>query len=129
MAVKVHAVKLNESAFEYAKKLITEGKAVLDQRDDWSEHQPSTQEENRFIEENGFAEYARWHLGVDEERPADTKARYKFPYGDFRNVHRCAVLTAEPRAGQSNHTPLDLPSPPFHAIFDPPIYSPPPPTP
>src|SRR5258708_36269056 len=108
MAVKVYAVKLNESAFEQAKKLITEGKAVLDQRDDWSEHQPTAQEENRFIEEHGFAAYARWHLGVDEEKPADTKARHKFPCGDFRNVHRCAGPTPESRAGQYRHTDIGL---------------------
>ena len=46
MATKVHTVRLNESAFEHAKKLISEGKAVLDERDDWSEHQPTTKEEN-----------------------------------------------------------------------------------
>ena len=118
MAVKVQAVKLNESAFEQAKKLITEGKAVLDQRDDWSEHQPSAQEENRFIEEHGFAEYARWHLGVDEEKSAATKARYKFPYGDFRNVHRCAVLTAESRAGQYKHTDIELACAHLHGMLD-----------
>src|SRR5258708_4522015 len=91
MAVKVHAVKLNESAFEYAKKLITEGKAVLDQRDDWSEHQPSAQEENRFIEEHGFAAYARWHLGVDEEKPAPPNRR-----GDFWGRRRRGGRTPSP---------------------------------
>ena len=118
MAVKVHAVKLNESAFEHAKKLIAEGKAVLDQRDDWSEHQPTAKDENRFIEEHGFAEYARWHLGVDAEKPLDTKARYKFPYGDFRNVHRCAVLTAESRAGQYKHTDIELACAHLHGMLD-----------
>ena len=40
---------------------------VLDQRDDWSEHQPSTKAENEFIEAHGWDEYANWHLGVDDE--------------------------------------------------------------
>ena len=27
--------------------------------------------------------------------PARTKPHYRFPYGDFRDVHRCAVRAAE----------------------------------
>jgi hypothetical protein len=33
----------------------------------------------------------------------DTKGHYKFPYGDFAKVHRCAVISAESRAGQFDH--------------------------
>jgi len=40
------AVTLNRRAYEYAKELINQGKFVFDERDAWSEHQPSTQEEN-----------------------------------------------------------------------------------
>ena len=39
-------MKLNARAFDYAKKLIAEGRFALDDRDDWSEHQPSAQDEN-----------------------------------------------------------------------------------
>src|SRR6266516_2104761 len=88
------AVALNERAFDHAKSLIKAGKAVLDERDDWSEHRPSAEDENRFIEEHGFDEYSRWYLGVDDEKPEDTKGRYEFPYGDFESVHRCGLLTA-----------------------------------
>jgi hypothetical protein len=118
MATKVHTVKLNDSAFEHAKKLIAEGKAVLDQRDDWSEHQPTAQQENRFIAEHGMAEYARWHLGIDEEKTSDVKGRYKFPCGDFSNVHRCAVLSAESRAGQYKHTDIELACAHLHGMLD-----------
>jgi hypothetical protein len=72
----------------------------------------------RFIDEHGLAEYARWHLGVDEEKLADTKGRYKFPYGDFRNVHRCAVLSAESRAGQYKHTDIELAAAHLHGMLD-----------
>jgi hypothetical protein len=95
-------MKLNERAYDYAKKLIAEGKFVLDDRDDWSEHQPSTQDENRFIEEHGMDEYALWHLGINEDQPAENKGRYRFPYGDFEAVHRCGVLAAESRAGSTS---------------------------
>jgi hypothetical protein len=63
-----------------------------------SEHQPSANEENRYIEEHGF-EYSRWYSGIDADENEDTKGRYKFPYGDFVKVHRCGVLAAESRSG------------------------------
>ena len=95
------AVKLNTTAFEFAKELIAKGKAVLDDRDAWSEHQPSAQKENEFIRQHGLREYGKWHLGVDDAAGEDTKGRYKFPYGDFENIHLCTVLAAESRAGNT----------------------------
>jgi hypothetical protein len=102
------AVKLNERAFEHAKTLITLGRFVYDERDAWSEHQPSAADENRFIDEHGYDEYARWYLGVDNEASMDTKGHYKFPYGDFEKVHRCGLLAAESRAGQRNYYDIEL---------------------
>jgi hypothetical protein len=99
-------MKLNEPAHEHAQKLIAAGKVVLDGRDDWSEHQPSAEDENRYIAEHGIDEYARWFLGIDEGQPEEGKGRYKFPYGDFEKVHRCALLAAESRAGQYKY--LDI---------------------
>lgn len=98
---------LNERSYAFAQGLIKNGEVVLDQRDDWSEHQPSTRQENEFIEAHGWAEYANWHLGVDDEEPEGTKARYKFPYGDFTKVHRCGVLAAEVRAGQNKYRDIE----------------------
>jgi hypothetical protein len=111
-------MKLNERAYEYAKKLVAEGKFVLDVRDDWSEHQPSTRDENRFIEEHGMDEYALWHLGLNEDQPADNKGRYRFPYGDFEAVHRCAVLSAESRAGQYKHFDIERAAAHLHGMLD-----------
>lgn len=97
------AIKLNRSALEHARSLVRDGKVVRDERDDWSEHAPSTDEENRVIDGEGWTEYGRWHLGVDEDDDRDTKQRYSFPYGDFSKVHRCAVISLESRAGQYDH--------------------------
>ena len=36
-----------------------------------------------------------------------TKARYKFPFGDFVKVHRCGVLAAEVRAGQQKYRDIE----------------------
>ena len=49
------AERLNHDAFEFAKGLVHDGKVVRDERDDWSEHQPSSEKENNFIQRRGFA--------------------------------------------------------------------------
>ncbi len=102
------AVKLNTSGYEHAQQLIKAGARVLDDRGDWSEHQASAAEENEFIDEHGYSDYAHWHLGVDDEKPEDTKERYEFPYGDFTDVRRSGVLAAESRAGQYGHRDIEL---------------------
>src|SRR6266498_493216 len=111
-------MKLNERSFEYAKRLIKDGQVVLDDRDDWSEHRPSAEKENRFLAEHGFDEYQKWYLGIDEDEPEDTKGRYKFPYGDFEKVHRCGVLSAEVRAGQYKHHDIELAAAHLHGMLD-----------
>jgi hypothetical protein len=115
---KTMAVTLNRRASNRAKELITEGKFVYDQRDAWSEHQPSAQQENEFIERHRFAEYAKWYLGINSEKPEDTKGRYEFPYGDFQRVHRCGVLTAESRAGQYKHFDIENAAAHLHGMID-----------
>ncbi|HEV7961692.1 MAG TPA: hypothetical protein VGP57_04040 [Actinoplanes sp.] len=112
------ATKINESGYQYARRLIEDGHYVLDGRDAWSEHQPSAREENEFIEQHGMDEYRRWHLGIDDAEPEDRKARYKFPYGDFKNVHRCAVLSAESRAGQYKHIDIETAAAHLHGMLD-----------
>jgi hypothetical protein len=112
------AVKLNRTGFEHAKKLITDGRVVVDTRDDWSEHQPSADRQNEFIEANGFREYRKWFLGIDDALGEDTKGRYKFPYGDFQDVHRCAVITAESRAAQYGHRDVETAAAHLHGMLD-----------
>ncbi|MET0715157.1 MAG: hypothetical protein ABWY57_09610, partial [Mycetocola sp.] len=46
------AVKLNQRAFRHAKKLIDDGKVTHDERDDWSEHAPSADQENTFLDKH-----------------------------------------------------------------------------
>lgn len=112
------AVKLYDTGFDHAKKLVEEGHVVFDDRDAWSEHEPSTEQENEFIRMHGFWEYGKWHLGIDEQEPEETKRRYKFPYGDFKNVHRCGVLSAESRAGQYKHYDIENAAAHLHGMID-----------
>jgi hypothetical protein len=96
-------VKLNGRAYQHAKRLIEEGKFVDDEREAWSDHHPSTQTENQFIEKNGFFEYGKWFLAVNDEYPESSRRYYELPYGDFENVHRCAIVAAQSRAGQDKN--------------------------
>jgi hypothetical protein len=112
------AVKLNNRAYDHARSLIEQQRLVLDDRDEWSEHRPSAQEENRFIAEYGIRAYGRWYLGVDDEHGVDTKGHYKFPYGDFLSVHRCGVLAAESRAGQQKYLDIEKAVAHLHGMLD-----------
>ena len=112
------AVKLNKRAFDRAKDLINEGKVVLDERDAWSEHEPTAQKENEFIRQHGFREYGKWYLWIDEERREETKGRYKFPYGDFERVHRCGLLSTESRAGQRKYYDIENAAAHLHGMID-----------
>jgi hypothetical protein len=112
------AVTLNRRAFEHAKELINEGTFAYDERDAWSEHQPSAQQENEFIQRHGFAEYGKWYLGINDKKSEDTKGHYEFPYGDFKKVHRCGLLSAESRAGQYKHFDIENAAAHLHGMLD-----------
>jgi hypothetical protein len=112
------ATKLYDPGFEHAKNLIAARDVVIDGRDAWSEHQPSAAQENAYIEEHGLQAFGRWHLGIDDETNPDTKGHYKFPYGDFKKLHRCAVLAAESRAGQRKYTDIELAAAHLHGALD-----------
>ncbi|MDB5166603.1 MAG: hypothetical protein JWM37_675 [Candidatus Saccharibacteria bacterium] len=112
------SVKLNRPALAYAKVLINNGRAVVDERDVWSKHQPSAAVGNDFIDKHGWREYSRWHLGIDDAENPNTKGRYKFPYGDFTQVHRCGVLAAESRAGQYKYTDIEQAAAHLHGMLE-----------
>ena len=78
------AIELNGPALRHARALVREGEVVRDERDDWSEAAPTPDEENAFIERDGWTAYSHWHLGVDRDENSETKGAYSFPFGDFR---------------------------------------------
>ena len=100
-------VKLNEKALRHAQALIRDDHVVHDQRDDWSEHAPSVEDGNEYIDAHGMEQYALWFLGEDTDENEGTKGRHLFPYGDFTDVHRCAVISGESRAGQYHHRSVE----------------------
>ncbi|MCW2882781.1 MAG: hypothetical protein JWQ95_6881 [Sphaerisporangium sp.] len=111
------AVSLNLKAYEQARKLVKEKKIVLDQRADWDAHRPSAEQQNQFLADHGFGEYSKWFLGIDDERDENTKDRYKFPYGDFDKLHKCAVLSAEVRAAQYNYEDIETAAAHLHGML------------
>ena len=94
------AVKLNKRAYKHAKELIQVGHVVFDERDAWSEHRPSAEKENEYIQLHGFREYGKWYLGVDNTENEEIKGRYKFPYGD--SIMSTVAECFRPKAGPDN---------------------------
>ena len=101
------STRLNENAFAYAQELITQGRVVLDKKNEWGDHHPTAQQGNEFIREHGFVEYSKWHLGTDPTHVQNSKARFKFPFGDFKNIHRCALLAVKSRAHQYGYSDIE----------------------
>ena len=97
------SIELNNPALKKARALVRDGNVVRDQRDAWSEANPSADEENAFIEKEGWTAYSHWHLGIDKDANPETKEAYSFPYGDLRRVHRSGVIAAESRARQNDY--------------------------
>jgi hypothetical protein len=98
-------MKVNPEAVKHAKRLIEDGKYVTDT--DWSESQPSAQDENKLLEKHNWSDYSQWFLGLDTDENEDTKGRYKFPYGDFKQVHRDGVIAAKQRAAQNDYAEIE----------------------
>ncbi len=111
-------IRLHRPGVENAEEHIARRQFVADDRDAWSEHQPTSDQENQFIAEHGILEYGRWHLGIDPDAPSSTKSHYHFPYGDFEKVHRCGLLSAEVRANQYKYDDVAKASAHLHGMID-----------
>jgi hypothetical protein len=97
---------LNHRAVAHAQKLIDARQYVLDS--DWGEAAPTADDENAFLKTHSWDEYAEWHLGLTGGAKDETKARYAFVYGDFRRVHRTALIACVYRASEWRHTAIEL---------------------
>lgn len=84
-----------------AEKLIDDGH--VDTKTDWSDVAPSTDDENSFIDKEGYDGYGQWHLGIEKGASEETKGRFGFPYGDFEKVNRAGLIHAKQRASQNDH--------------------------
>ena len=97
---------VNQAAVEHARRLIDARQYVLDS--DWGRVQPKADAENDYLASHSWDEYARWHLGLTEGAAEQTKARYAFVFGDFRRVHRTALIACVYRASEWRHKDVEL---------------------
>jgi hypothetical protein len=97
---------LNKTAVAHARELIDAHQYVL--RSDWGEAQPRTEDENRFLERHSWDDYGAWHLALTDGATDGTKARYGFVFGDFRRVHRMALIACQFRAAEWRHKEIEL---------------------
>lgn len=100
------STSLNSQAVSYARHLIQEGKIKNDEGH-WGQHNPDAADENAFLKKHEMDEYANWHLGLDKSKGEDTKGRYKFPFGDFKTVHRDGLIAAKERAAQQGYHDIE----------------------
>ncbi|WP_112246573.1 hypothetical protein [Kribbella monticola] len=98
--------EVNDAAVENARKLIEARQYVLDS--DWGEVQPHADDQNAFLDKHSWAEYAAWHLGLTDGANDETKARYAFVFGDFRRIHRTALIASVYRASEWRHKKVEL---------------------
>ena len=97
---------LNKAAVEHARELIKARRYVL--RSDWGEVQPNADEQNAYLSKHPWDEYAAWHLGLTVGATDETKGRYAFGFGDFKRVHRTALIACVYRASEWRHKDVEL---------------------
>ena len=97
--------KPNPAAKKKAKSLVESHQYVVDS--DWSDSQPTSDDENNFLETHGWDEYAKWFLAIDPDASEQTKGRFHFPFGDFRRLHRSGLIATKQRAAQNNHNKIE----------------------
>jgi hypothetical protein len=65
-----------------------------------------------------FLNMVSGYLGIEDKEDENNKGHYKFPYGDFENVHRCGLLAAETRSGQYKHNDIENAVAHLHGMLD-----------
>lgn len=85
------AITLNREALERAKYLINAGEVTAFDAD-WNEEKPTPDEVDEFIDNHDMKEYGNWFLGKNDKYDRQVQEHYEYPYGDLREVQRCAVV-------------------------------------
>ena len=97
---------MNPAAVDLAQRLIRSRQYILNS--DWGDAQPDAAAQNAYRERHGWDAYAAWHLGLTEGAGDETTARYAFVMGDFRRVHRSALIACVYRASEWRHKQVEL---------------------
>ena len=97
---------VNKLAAQRARERIDARQYVLDS--DWGESAPDAEAENRYLRSHSWDAYAEWHLGLTDGASDGTKVRYAFVMGDFRRIHRTALIACVYRAAEWRHKEVEL---------------------
>lgn len=97
---------VNERGVAKATALIDARQHVL--RSTWGDVQPTTEDENGFLERHSWDDYGDWHLALSDGANEETKARYAFVFGDFRRLHRMGLIACQYRAAEWHHKEIEL---------------------
>lgn len=98
-------MRINKDAVKQAKALIEDDNYVLES--DWDAAKPAANVEDDYLMKHSWHEFGLWFLGVDTDISQGTKPRHRFPYGDFRKVHRSALLASKQEAAQGEHSEIE----------------------
>lgn len=98
--------EVHDAGVDKARAMIDAHQYVL--ASEWGDVQPGAGAENAYLDRHGWEDYAAWHLGLTVGATDGTKARYGFVFGDFRRVHRSALIACRFRAGQWRHKAVEL---------------------
>ncbi|MBW4438767.1 MAG: hypothetical protein KME04_16625 [Pleurocapsa minor GSE-CHR-MK-17-07R] len=94
------AAKLNPAAVEFARSLIDEGKYRINTQ--WKIAAPSQAQAEGLLASQGWDEFSRWFLVVDET--SGDAASASLPIGDLKSVHRSGLLAAQTVARGAGQT-------------------------
>lgn len=97
---------VNKAAVAHARELIDARQYIL--KSDWGEAQPRAADQNAYLERHSWDEYAAWHLALTDGATDETKSRHAFVFGDFRRVHRMALIACLFRAAEWRHKDVEL---------------------
>jgi len=97
---------VNEAGLAKAKALIQSKHYIV--KSNWGDVQPSAEDENTYLKRHSWDDYGAWHLGLTEGANDETKGRYAFVFGDFRRIHRSAIIACHFRAAEWFHKEIEL---------------------
>jgi hypothetical protein len=97
------------ASYTVNKRGVAKARALIDAhqyrvRSRWADVQPRAADQNAFLKNNDWKEYASWHLALTEGPADETKARYAFAFGDFHRLHRMGLIACYYRAAEWEHT-------------------------
>ncbi|HVQ88860.1 MAG TPA: hypothetical protein VMT88_11845 [Actinomycetes bacterium] len=98
--------RVNRAGVTNAKALIASRRYVVRSR--WSDVQPSANGENDYLETHSWSEYGSWHLAINDKAGEESKGRFAFGFGDFRRIHRSAIIACYFRAAEWDHKEVEL---------------------